>query len=143
MKVLSFEQMQKLKELGIDTSKASMAVYNIYAGKQKEYDILAANGAFAEKQEHDRFGYGIHNVVSFDKKPVFTLQDIIELLPKQLPQNDFGCNCILIAPNAGLNGYVFHYKDNEDGEIYKQIYSEDILQAAYEMLIWVIENGYL
>ena len=76
--VLSIDQMQKLKELGVDTSKASMAVYNIYAGEQKEYDILAANGAFAEKQEHDRFGYGIHNVVSFDKKPVFTLQDIID-----------------------------------------------------------------
>ena len=74
MKALSFEQMQKLKELGIDTSKASMAVYNIYAGEKKEYDILAANGVFAEKQEHDRFGYGIHNVVSFDKKPVFVFE---------------------------------------------------------------------
>ena len=143
MKVLSIEQMTKLKELGVDTSIASMAIYDIYAGGYKVYDIIASNGAFPEDQEYDRFGYGIHSAVAFCKKPVFTLQDIIELLPKQLPQNDFGDNCLFITPNAGLNGYVFHHKDNEDGEIYKQIYSEDILQAAYEMLIWVIENGYL
>ena len=135
--------MNQLKELGVDTSKASMAIYNIYAGEEKEYDILSSNGAFPEKQEHDRFGYGIHNIVAFDKKTVFTLQDLIELLPKQLPQDDFGYNCLLITPNVGLTGYVFHYKDNADGEIYKRIYSEDILQAAYEMLLWVIENGYL
>ena len=38
MKVLSIEQMTKLKELGVDTSKASMAVYGIYAGEKKEYE---------------------------------------------------------------------------------------------------------
>ena len=143
MKVLSIEQMNQLKELGVDTSKASMAVYCIYAGEEKEYDILSSNGAFPEKQEHDRFGYGIHNIVKLEKKTVFTLQDLIELLPKQLPPYDFGYNCLLITPNVGLNGYVFHYKDIADGEIYKQIYSENILQSAYEMLIWVIENSYL
>ena len=146
--VLSIEQMQKLKELGVDTSKASMAVYNIYAGEHKEYDILAANGAFAEKQEHDRFGYGIHNVVSFDKKPVFTLQDIVELLPAKIQRNaeydltiykDFllySCegknNCVACRPLIFFNA-VELFTDIEIG----------LIGAAYEMLIWVAENGYL
>jgi len=136
--VLSIEQMQKLKELGIDTSEASMAVYNIYAGEQKEYDILAANGAFAEKQEHDRFGYGIHNVVSFDKKPVFTLQDIVELLPTTI-HTDGGFFYLTIMRTC-----IFYYFVYEDGKrILNKEFDDDIIQSAYEMLIWVAENGYL
>ena len=133
--VLSIEQMHKLKELGVDTSKASMAVYNIYAGEQKEYDILAANGAFAEKQEHDRFGYGIHNVVSFDKKPVFTLQDIIELLP-------YTFDNFYLKIYRGINMYYFIYESiNSEDDIIEK--GNTPLLAAYNMLIWVAENGYL
>ena len=133
--VLSIEQMQKLKELGVDTSKASMAVYNIYAGEQKEYDILAANGAFAEKQEHDRFGYGIHNVVSFDKKPVFTLQDIIELLP-------YTFDNFYLKIYRGINMYYFIYESiNSEDDIIEK--GNTPLLAAYNMLIWIAENGYL
>ena len=134
MKVLSIEQMTRLKELGVDTSKASLHYIYLPTARSifNETDELESEPTlFACKTD------------MLDGYPTFALQDIIELLPKQLPQNDFGCNCILIAPNAGLNGYVVHYKNYEDGDIYKQIYSEDILQAAYEMLIWVIENGYL
>ena len=135
MKVLSVNQMQKLKELGIDTSKASMAVYNIYAGEEKEYDILAANGAFAEKQEHDRFGYGIHNVVSFDKKPVFTLQDIIELLP-------YTFDNFYLKIYRGINMYYFIYESiNSEDDIIEK--GNTPLLSAYNMLIWVAENGYL
>ena len=133
--VLSIEQMQKLKELGVDTSKASMAVYNIYAGEEKEYDILAANGAFAEKQEHDRLGYGIHNVVSFDKKPVFTLQDIIELLP-------YTFDNFYLKIYRGINMYYFIYESiNSEDDIIEK--GNTPLLAAYNMLIWVAENGYL
>ena len=135
MKALSVNQMQKLKELGIDTSKASMAVYNIYAGEEKEYDILAANGAFAEKQEHDRFGYGIHNVVSFDKKPVFTLQDIVELLP-------YTFDNFYLKIYRGINMYYFIYESiNSEDDIIEK--GNTPLLAAYNMLIWIAENGYL
>ena len=130
--VLSIEQMKRLKELGVDTSKASMCYISKYTSCDFDDgdEIVVVCNDF-NKKLHNEFG------------PAFTLQDIIELLPKQLPPDDFGYNCLLITPNVGLNGYVFHYEDNADGEIYKQIYSEDILQSAYEMLIWVVENGYL
>ncbi len=135
--VLSIEQMQKLKELGVDPSKASMAVYNIYAGEQKEYDILAANGAFAEKQEHDRFGYGIHNVVSFDKKPVFTLQDIIELLPREV--TDYADYQLLI--NKQRDSYSVSYENTDSFLV--SFCRVELLDCLYEMLLWVIDNDYL
>ena len=139
--VLSIEQMKRLKELGVDTGKASMAIYCIYAGEKKEYDILSSNGAFPEKQEHDRFGYGIHNIVAFDKKPVFTLQDIIELLPKTL-QHQF------LSPTLRITKDSVEYVDYSFFENVFTEYSEydeksDILNAAYNMLLWVIEQGYL
>ena len=124
MKVLSIEQINKLKELGIDVNPKGMCL--MYTSDSSDNYYLKYGESTCE-----------------DDVKAFTLQDIIELLPKQLPCDDFGFNCLLITPNLGLTGYVFHYTDNADGEIYKQIYSEDILQSAYEMLIWVIENCYL
>lgn len=127
MKVLSIEQMTRLKELGVDTSKASMAIYDIYAGGNKVYDIIASNGAFPEDQEYDRFGYGIHSAVAFCKKPVFTLQDIIELLP--IENIDIRRNC--------HERWIMSYKDEITFK------TEFMIDAAYLMLIWVIENGHL
>ena len=137
MKVLSLEQMNQLKELGVDTSRASMAIYSIYAGEEKEYDILAANGAFAEKQEHDRFGYGIHNVVSFDKKPVFTSQDIIDLLPREV--TDSADYQLLIEKQR--DSYSVSYENTDSFLV--SFCRVELLDCLYEMLLWVIDNDYL
>ena len=141
MKVLSFEQMQKLKELGIDTSKASMAVYNIYAGEEKEYDILAANGAFYEEQEgeqeRDSLGYLIHNVVSCDKMPVFTSQDIIELLPREV--TDYADYQLLIDKQR--DSYSVSYENTDSFLV--SFCRVELLDCLYEMLLWVIDNDYL
>ncbi len=135
--VLSLEQMNQLKELGVDTSRASMAIYSIYAGEEKEYNILAANGVFAEKQEHDRFGYGIHNVVSFDKKPVFTSQDIIELLPLEV--TDYADYQLLI--NKQRDSYSVSYENTDSFLV--SFCRVELLDCLYEMLLWVIDNDYL
>ena len=135
--VLSLEQMNQLKELGVDTSRASMAIYSIYAGEEKEYNILAANGVFAEKQEHDRFGYGIHNVVSFDKKPVFTSQDIIELLPREV--TDYA-DCQLLI-NKQRDSYSVSYENTDSFLV--SFCRVELLDCLYEMLLWVIDNDYL
>ena len=135
--VLSLEQMNQLKELGVDTSRASMAIYSIYAGEEKEYNILAANGVFAEKQEHDRFGYGIHNVVSFDKKPVFTSQDIIELLPREV--TDYADYQLLIDKQR--DSYSVSYENTDSFLV--SFCRVELLDCLYEMLLWVIDNDYL
>lgn len=141
MKVLSVNQMQKLKELGIDTSKASMAVYSIYAGEEKEYDILAANGAFYEEQEgeqeRDSLGYRIHNVVSCDKMPVFTSQDIIELLPHEV--TDYTDYQLLI--NKQRDSYSVSYENTDSFLV--SFCRVELLDCLYEMLLWVIDNDYL
>ena len=138
MKVLTIEQMNRLKELGVDVSKASMAIYDIYAGENKVYDIIALNGAFHEDQEYDRFGYGIHSAVAFCKKPVFTLHDIIELLPKEI-------DGAYLSLELNYCSIEYYYIDYEERISWKSIdfNIEKIIDACYEMLLCVIENGYL
>ena len=152
MKVLTIEQMNRLKELGVDTSIASMAIYDIYAGENKVYDIIALNGAFHEEQEYDRFGYGIHSAVAFCKKPVFSLQDIIELLPKSISHKyevlSKTCEDTYVLV-WDMEGGVLKYCDDIGCEreytnhAIIHVNEIGILESFYQMLIWVIENGYL
>ncbi len=131
MKVLSIEQMTKLKELGVDTSKASLryvylptarSIFNETDELESEPTLFACNPEMLD-------GY-----------PTFALQDVIELLPKRL-MSDFGDADLIIQPNRDATVYVISYEPKND--IIAWFYDENILDAAYEMLIWVIENGHL
>ena len=108
MKVLSIEQMTRLKELGVDvTPKAECIMYSSVGGD--DYKLM----------------YG--QSVCEDDIKAFTLQDVIELLP--IENIDIRRNC--------HEKWVISYKDEITFK------SEFMIDAAYEMLIWVIENNYL
>jgi len=135
--VLSIEHMQKLKELGIDTSKASMCYISKYPSCDfDDGDSIVVVSKDFNKRLYNEFG------------PAFTLQDIIDLLPAKIQRNaeydltiykDFllysceGKNkCVASRPLIFFNS-VELFTDIEIG----------LIGAAYEMLIWVAENGYL
>lgn len=68
--------------------------------------------------------------------PTYTLQDIIQKLPPSINI------CMLhIYPAADL--WYFVYMDSYTRTILSTKYSPDIMNAAYQMLCWVIENGHL
>ena len=126
--VLSIEQMQRLKELGVDTSKASMCYISKYPSCDfDDGDPTVVVSKDFNKRLYNEFG------------PAFTLQDLIELLPSQLIHKDE--TLYLNFDNIGKE-YGFYYVAC-DFEIYIYFNDKDILQAAYNMLIWVVENGYL
>ena len=107
MKVLSIEQMNQLKELGVDvTPKAECIMYSSVGGD--DYKLM----------------YG--QSVCEDDIKAFNLQDVIELLP--IENIDIRRNC--------HEKWVISYKDEITFK------SEFMIDAAYEMLIWVIENGH-
>ena len=108
MKVLSIEQMTKLKELGVDvTPKAECIMYSSVGGD--DYKLM----------------YG--QSVCGDDIKAFTLQDVMALLP--IENIDIRRNC--------HERWVMSYKDEITFK------SEFMIDSAYQMLIWVIENGYL
>ena len=137
MKVLSLEQMNQLKELGVDTSKASMCYISKYTSCDFDDgdEIVVVCNDF-NKRLYNEFG------------PAFTLQDIIELLPAKIQRNTeydltiykdfllYSCEgknqCVACRPLIFFNA-VELFTDIEIG----------LIGAAYEMLVWVAENGYL
>ena len=123
MKVLSIDQMSRLKKLGVDVSpKEDCLMYSAVGGASK-------------------LMYG--QPVCEDDMKAFTLQDVIELLPAEIQTND--SNYYLVITKIAKDSYISAYDiDLQDGSMNEvQFFSNDVLDAAYLMLLWVIENGHL
>ena len=108
MKVLSIEQMNQLKELGVDVKPKGTCL--MYTSDSSDNYYLKYGESTCE-----------------DDMKAFNLQEVIELLP--IENIDIRRNC--------HEKWVISYKDEITFK------SEFMIDAAYEMLIWVIENGYL
>ena len=118
MKVLSLEQMNKLKELGVDVKPKGMCL--MYTSDSSDDYYLKYGESTCE-----------------DDVAAFGLQDIVELLPVYIDK--YG---LVIDVSAEIIGYE-HYSGDfaERISFYKK--DQTFINAAYEMLIWVIENGHL
>ena len=108
MKVLTIDQMNQLKELGIDVKPKGTCL--MYTSDSSDDYYLKYGESTCE-----------------DDMKAFNLQDIIELLP--IENIDIRRNC--------HERWVMSYKDEITFK------SEFMIDSAYQMLIWVIENNYL
>ena len=129
--VLSIEQMHKLKELGVDINKASMCYISKYPSCDfDDGDSIVVVSKDFNKRLYNEFG------------PAFTLQDIIELLPKKI--RDFELNWYMHNMIIRYDYYnSFDGIDVLNGSSFSFFDNNNILQTVYRMLIWVAENGYL
>ena len=136
--VLSTERMRHLKELGVDASKASMLWIKPQEGVYFVHDPNLSDGEWllSINVENDRVKALCETV------PAFTLQDIIELMPRSIdPITDVGT--FYLNMYYYDQSWVVDYLNNEgDGSCYATL-SDSIMDAAYDMLCWCIENGYL
>ena len=131
--VLSIEQMQHLKELGVDISKASMVWIK-------------------PRPNNDNYTLTIHALGCYEYKspiPTFTLQDMLEMMPKKIMikmENEFCRSEEAFFLEVSLNicndnwqcGYI-HFSKRED---YKYE-NTNLLTCTYEALCLLAENGYL
>ena len=122
MKVLSIEQMNKLKELGVDVKPKGTCL--MYTSDSSDCYYLKYGESTCE-----------------DDVAAFGLQDVVELLPNTLPHQ-------LLSPTLRITKNSVDYVDSSFfGNIFiehsEYDEKEDILNAAYNMLILVIKNGYL
>ena len=114
--VLSREQMAHLKELGIDTSDASMAWF--MSPKTNQWKIKVKNN----------FSHELLLRLSPERYiPTYTIGDLIEKLPKSIEGN-----CLVI-------NYIY------SEIIYKDILHYDfegvgLMTTLYAVLCWVAEN---
>lgn len=132
--VLSIEQMNHLKDLGIDTSKA-----NFYWHRTKSLNNY-------EGWDEWKLHYGVlklaHGFTTIDCQYVrtFTFQDILDLLPRRIKTRNCMCAYLeIIFPNDGLWEITY----GRVGLVCHSVFNESLIDAAYEMLCWVIENRYV
>lgn len=75
--------------------------------------------------------------------PTFTLQDILDLLPKEILRTKYSWSSSLYIDYE--NDRIFYGNIYKEGfDIYYEVpMYEDIIDSFYEILCWCIENGYL
>ena len=130
--VLDVHQMQHLQELGLDTSNAS-ALYCI--DNETGEKQLMWNEQVEEADKDNEY---------FRIVPAYTLHDVLDALPIEIKYKDKRCwLCIELADE--MIGYYYENARFEHKWVYHEVVMKDenLIDAAYRLLIWVIENGYI
>lgn len=115
--VLSVEQMKRLQELGVDTSKASMMYHFWVDKKYKNCFLLSADTATP---------YDSENV------PTFTLQDMLEMIKEV-----FACHISIYQDE------IFLTLQKIEGFVEFEHSSDYLIECAYEALCWCAKNNYI
>lgn len=118
--VLSVEQMKHLKELGVDISDASMCWIKDSEGNR----FLSVNDEYCYEMSH------------LSPVPAYTLQDILDKLPC------FIGNQVLTIQKLA-DSYTCLYMEHYTRSIGNITEGKELIDAAYDMLCWCIENGYV
>ena len=121
--VLSIEQMQKLKELCIDDSKACMCYVFFESDFQKYTDIVV----------HDESCY---EMACMNPIPTFTLQDMIELMPNNVKYEG---KSYYLSIDKKFVGYI----DDIDVEDCVLESEGNILENTFKVLVWLAEHKYI
>lgn len=124
--VLSIEQMKHLQELGLDTSDASMCWCRAISHKSVTWELEIYEYVINQKLDSN----------FWETTPTYTLQDIMQKLPPSI-------NICMLHIYKAADLWYFVYMDSYTRTILSTKYSPDIMNAAYQMLCWVIENGHL
>lgn len=122
--VLDIKQMQHLKRLGVDTDKATMAYIINITDKYKPFLCLSSDAI--DHVDFDNYALG-----------AFTLQDILDLIPRSVDAE------LLLFIDKGKNKWRIGYTDIESNEIFEDFSDKNFIDAAYEMLCWCAENGFV
>ena len=132
MKVLSLEQMNRLKELGVDVNSLGFKAHFSYNFNEVTIQSIGLNGSSISS------GFASSETIN-----MITLEDVFDLLPKEIIIKKVSYQLNWNPLNGSLR-YDNMYGD-EGTTLYGCCYIEEegILDAAYNMLIWVIENNYL
>lgn len=122
--VLSIEQMKHLQELGVDISKASMVWIK-------------------PRPNNDNYTLTIHALGCYEYKspiPTFTLQDMLEMMPDVIEQNNI---LFFLSLKKQYCHYMCGYVSMLKREGLCFFACENILTCAYKTLCWLAENKHI
>lgn len=128
--VLSIDQMKHLQELGLNTSDASMCYCCFYGNIEEVWELEIYEDVINQKRDSS----------FWEIIPSYTLQDILDKLPKEIKTST---DTYWLTVSSGCDVWCIYYSMSVGFDYYKEFKSESLLDTAYEMLCWCIENGYI
>lgn len=139
MRALTVKQMKVLKEKGLDYSKAaSLCWVNIsYIDEYGDKVIIRKNALIDFDEDGEIYPDEIDVI-----QPTLMLEDILKLLPETIKKKPRNYNLTLDHTNKSWYVY-YYYPEGVEALDDNFIDSEDLLQAAYEMLLWCLDNKYI
>ena len=137
---LTVEESARLIELGVDPKMASMVSW-------KQTETWARKSVLPNK-EHltlKPFKPMIIGFERFETKDVFTLADILRILPKEIEDSnlDIISTQVDIKNHKKISGWMVTYIDSHndlafgDESIFQ---APELIDALYSLLIWCLEN---
>ena len=125
--VLDVQQMQHLQELGLGL-KETMLYWVVYEVGHENNFVTTKENAMEVIDE------------SCGMLPAYTLQDVLDALPKMIypfPVHKIGFE-LWIGSGKIFYANMFNLED-----VLKVRYDKELIDAAYSMLCWCIEQGYV
>ena len=128
--ILDVQQMQHLQEMGLKL-KETMLYWVVYEVGHENNFVTTKENAMEVIDE------------SCGMLPAYTLQDVLDALPKDISKD--GCTWYAsLYIDFENNRIAYGNTDRYGFEIYHEIMIEkDLIDAAYSMLCWCIEQGYV
>ena len=134
---LSIEQMQHLQELGLEMKETML-----YWARCVDNNPRAAThyGKWVLIKGNNAQTVGL---MHWEFIPAYTLQDVLDALPKDISKD--GCTWYAsLYIDFENNRIAYGNTDRYGFEIYHEIMIEkDLIDAAYSMLCWAIENKFV
>ena len=136
--VLDVQQMQHLQELGLHLKETMLYWARCVDNNPRaathygKWVLIKGNNAQTVSLMHWEF------------IPAYTLQDVLDALPKEIMYENKRCWASIDLED----GFIGYYYENYS-LYYKWAYfeavmkDESIIDAAYELLVWCIENCYV
>ena len=129
--VLDMQQMQHLQELGLKLKPSLVHYYKIINIDSGKWYLSVTTGDISEDSP------------TYQYIPAYTLQDVLDALPKDISKD--GCTWYAsLYIDFENNRIAYGNTDRYGFEIYHEIMIEkDLIDAAYSMLCWAIENKFV
>lgn len=132
--VLSIKQMRHLQELGLDTSDASMYWARVCHGSRIN-DNTKGKWFLSLQKTFQTCGF-----TRYETLPTYTLQDILGKLPQYIhpfASKRIKFTWVLEKDTIAYRNIEYFY------DCFKYFTDDSLINAAYDMLCWCIENEYL
>lgn len=131
--VLDVQQMQHLQKLGLKLKPSLVHYYKINNIDSDKWYLSLTTGDIS------------HDSSTYRYIPAYTLQDVLDALPKYYHIANIGWTKLSIRVHSTKEwevGYV--YTDTVEKYAYGcRKTSKELIDAAYELLIWCIENKFV